>query len=176
MTSEARTHLFRIRRHLVVAAAVLVATACILASTPAHAQQVVVHDPEGDAEFYDIATVTVQHRTERVRFKIHAYDRTPYGYHVKIDTPGGKPWKYVVLWAAYTPHKVWVQNRKQYRSGSGSRCQLRTAGEPTTRDVTFSVPVRCFKKPNRLRAKAKGWDDEAGFTDHTRWTGWARRG
>jgi hypothetical protein len=176
MTSTTRTNPFHIHRHLALAVAALVTAAFVLAMTPAQAQKVVGHDPEGDAESYDIAKVSVQHRTERVRFRIDAYDQTPYFYNVFIDTPGGKPWKYVVSWAVYWPHKVWVLNRKQYRSGPGSRCELRSARELMTRDVTFSVPVRCFKEPYRLRVRVKSYDDQTGWKDRTNWTPWARRG
>ena len=176
MTTKLGSKMVQLRPRLALAVAALVAAACVLTMTPAQAQRVVGHDPEGDADFYDIATMSVQHGQERVRFRIHAHDRTPYWYDVLVDTPGGKPWKYLVRWSAYQPHRVWVFNRKQVRTGNGTRCKLGSGREPTTRDVTFSVPVRCLMEPNRLRAKAKSFDDETGRKDHTRWTRWARRG
>ncbi len=161
-------------RRVVTAMVALLAAATLLTATPAHAEKVTVHDPK-DADFYDIETVTVQHREERVRFTINAHDRTPYGYHVFVDTPGGKPWRYAVLWSAYTPHRVSVQNRKQFRTFGRSKCKLRSARELTTKDVTFSVPVDCLSTPNRLRVRTESWDDEAGTVDHTGWSEWANR-
>ena len=173
MTSKERTP--STRRLIALAITAFLAAVSVLAATPAHAEKVVGHDPN-DADFYDIETVTVQHREERVRFTINAYDRTPYSYYAFVDTPGGKPWKYAVVWSAYTPHRVWVKNRKQFNTFEGSKCELFSARELTTKDVTFSVPVDCLNKPNRLRVRTKSWDDEAGIVDRTGWTEWANRG
>jgi hypothetical protein len=176
MTFNARTQLSLVRYALTVALAVAVATVGVLAATPAHAEKVVGHDNAGDADFYDIDSVAVRHGQERVRFTVRAFDRTPYRYDIKVDTPGGKPWKYVVIWSAYTPHRAFVQNRHQYRTDGGFRCKLWSARELNSRTVSLSVPVRCFMEPNRLRAKAKSWDDEAGYVDRSFWTGWVRQG
>jgi hypothetical protein len=153
----------------------LASLACVLVAAPAYAEQVNVHDPKGDAPFYDISQVTVKHRAERVRFAIHAYDRTPYGWHVFVDLkPGGRTFDYVVAWAVYTPKKVLVMTPKQFHSSGGKICTLHS-GVETLKDVSFSVPTRCFGDPKRLRVQVKGWDDEAGYTDHTRWSEWADR-
>lgn len=162
-------------RPLQLVLALAVALACLLAVAPAHAEQVVVKDPTGDASSYDISKVTVKHRVERVRFEINA-DRTPYGYHVFVDTkPGGKAYNYVVMWAVYTPKKVSVVTPRQFKHGGGAVCRL-SSGRETLKDVFFSIPTRCFGDPAQLRVQVKGWDDEAGYTDHTAWSKWANRG
>ena len=157
-------------------AAALVAALCVLAAAPAHAQKVVGHDAKGDAEFYDVDKVVVNHREERVRVTIEAHDRTPYWYDVFVDTPGGKPWKYAIRWSAYWPHRLWVMNRKQFSTGEGAKCKLWSAREVNIRDVTFSVPVECLNEPGRIRLRAKSFDDETGMQDRTAFTRWAARG
>ena len=158
-----------------LALAVLLAATVVLTAAPANAEEVVIHDPKGDASSYDIDSVTVKHREERVRFHFHA-DRTPYGYHAFIDVPGGRNWEYVVTWAVYTPSRLSVLTPKQFRKGGGAVCRLKTGKETTIRDVEYAVPTRCFGDPAKLRVKAKGWDDEAGYTDTTAWSKWANRG
>jgi len=146
-----------------------------LPAPAAHAERLDQHDPKGDVRSYDIAKVVVKHRAQRVRFEIDAYDSTPDDYHVFVDRPGGKSWEYVVLWSVYSPRALGVMTRKQWASG-GSRfkCDVRS-GHETRKNVTFSIPTRCFKHPKKLRVTARSEDDEFGYKHRPHWTRWIHR-
>lgn len=153
----------------------VVAGLCVLVPATASADKVVVDDQIGDATTHDLASVVAHNRDHRVRVKIRAADATAYGYQVFVDRPTGRSWERVLLWSADEPRWVDVRDRKQFRSGQGVQCGIRSAKQQDS-DLTLSIPARCFGTHVWLRFRTVALDESGAVTDRTPWSRFAEQG